>query len=198
MFTILCLALALPVVPLPGKSHGRRSLAGCSLWGRKESDMTERLPFHFSLSCTGEGNGNPFQCSCLENPRDGGAWWAAVSGVAQSRTRLTRLSSSSSSNASHIVGGEIVGESGDVREGMCQKSCCSVASRERLEPFSLLREGLRLSMLTPPHWHKSQREGSFLWLILYHVGAPLSSPVLLRGCHCPTHPALKKTHSGLP
>ena len=59
--------------------------------------MTERLYFHFSLLCTGEGNGNPFQCSCLENPRDGGAWWAAIYGVAQSRTRLKRLSSSSSS-----------------------------------------------------------------------------------------------------
>ena len=56
---------------------------------------TERLHFHFLLSCTGEGNGNPLQCSCLENPRDGGAWWAAISGVAQSRTRLKRLSSSS-------------------------------------------------------------------------------------------------------
>ena len=60
--------------------------------------MTERLHFHFSLSCIGEGNGNPLQCSCLENPRDGGAWWAAVYGVAQSRTRLKRLSSSSSSS----------------------------------------------------------------------------------------------------
>ena len=60
-------------------------------------DTTERLHFHFSLSCIGEGNGNPLQCSCLENPRDGGAWWAAVYGVAQSRTRLKRLSSSSSS-----------------------------------------------------------------------------------------------------
>ena len=57
---------------------------------------TERLHFHFSLSCIGEGNGNPLRCSCLENPRDGGAWWAAVYGVAQSRTRLKRLSSSSS------------------------------------------------------------------------------------------------------
>ena len=80
---------------LPGKSHGQRSLVGCSPWGRKESDTTERLHFHFSLSCTGEGNGNPLQCSCLENPRDGGAWWAAVYGVAQSWTRLKRLSSSS-------------------------------------------------------------------------------------------------------
>ena len=64
-------------VLLPGKSHGRRSLVGCSPWGRKESDTTERLHFHFSLSCVGEGNDNPLQCSCLENPRDGGAWWAA-------------------------------------------------------------------------------------------------------------------------
>ena len=57
--------------------------------------MTEGLHFHFSLSCTEEGNGNLLQCSCLGNPRDGGAWWAAVYGVAQSRTRLKRLSSSS-------------------------------------------------------------------------------------------------------
>ena len=64
--------------------------------GSLESDTTERLHFHFSLSCTGEGNGNPLQCSCLENPRDGEARWAAVYGVAQSRTRLKRLSSSSS------------------------------------------------------------------------------------------------------
>ena len=80
-------------VLLPGKSHGRRSLVGYSPWGHEESDMTERLHFHFSLSCIGEGNGNPFQCSCLENPRDGGAWWAAVYGVAQSRTQLKWLSS---------------------------------------------------------------------------------------------------------
>ena len=56
---------------------------------------TEQLHFHFSLSCIGEGNGNLLQCSCLENPRDGGAWWAAVYGVAQSQTRLNRFSSSS-------------------------------------------------------------------------------------------------------
>ena len=58
----------------PGKPHGCRSLVGCKPWGRWESDKTERLHFHFSLSCIGEGNGNPLQCSCLENPRDGGAW----------------------------------------------------------------------------------------------------------------------------
>ena len=72
-------------VLLPGKSHGQRSPVGCSPWGREESDTTERLHFHFSLSCIGEGSGNPLWCSCLENPRDGGAWWAAVCGVAQSR-----------------------------------------------------------------------------------------------------------------
>ena len=73
-------------VLLPGKSHGRRSLVGCGPWGCKELDMTERLHFPFSLSCIGKGNGNPPQCSCLENPRDRGAWWAAIYGAAQSRT----------------------------------------------------------------------------------------------------------------
>ena len=79
---------------LPGRSHGQRSLVGCSPCGREESDTTKRLHFHFSLSYVGEGNGNPLQCSCLENTRDGGAWWEAVYGVAQSRTRLKWLSSS--------------------------------------------------------------------------------------------------------
>ena len=82
-------------VLLPGESHGLRSLVGCSPWGRKESNTTERLHFHFSLSCIGEGNGNPLQYSCLENPRDRGACWAAVYGVTQSWTRLMPLSSSS-------------------------------------------------------------------------------------------------------
>ena len=80
-------------VLLPGKSHGWRSLVGCGLWGLKESDTTAWLHFHFSLSCTREGNGNPLQCSCLENPRDGGAWWAAIYGVIQSQTQLKWLSS---------------------------------------------------------------------------------------------------------
>ena len=86
-------------VLLPGKSHGSRSLVGCSPRGRKESDTTERLHFHFSLSCIGEGNGKPLQCSFLENPRDGGAWWASVYGVAQSRTWLKWRRSSSSSSS---------------------------------------------------------------------------------------------------
>ena len=85
------------LVLLPGKSHGRRGLVGCSPWGCEEWDTIEQLHFHFSLSCIGEGNGNPLQCSCLENPRDGGGWWAAVYGVAQSQTWRKRLSSSSSS-----------------------------------------------------------------------------------------------------
>ena len=87
---------------LPGNSHGRRSLVGCSPWGHYKLDMTEGLHFHFSLSCIRGGNGSPLQCSCLENPRDGGAWWAAVYGVAQSRTWLKRLSSSSSQDSNII------------------------------------------------------------------------------------------------
>ena len=81
------LAWKIPWTEEPGRLQSMGSL---------ESDTTERLDFHFSLSCIGEGNGNPLQCFCLENPRDGGAWWAAVYGVAQSRTQLKRLSSSSS------------------------------------------------------------------------------------------------------
>ena len=90
-------------VLLPGKSHGRKSLVGCSPWGREESDMTERLHFHFSFSCIGEGNGNPLQCSCLENPRDGepgelpsmgphrvGHNWSNLAAVAAVGTRVSQ------------------------------------------------------------------------------------------------------------
>ena len=70
-------------IPGTGEPGGLQSMGSLKL------DTTERLHFHFSLSCTGEGNGNPLQCSCVENPGDGAAWWAAVYGVAQSRTRLT-------------------------------------------------------------------------------------------------------------
>ena len=80
-----------------GSGQSRTRLKRLSSMTSQELDTTERLHFHFSLSCIGEGNGNPVQCSCLESPRDGGAWWAAVYGVSQSRTRLKRLSSSSSS-----------------------------------------------------------------------------------------------------
>ena len=90
-------------IPGSGRFHGEVNgnplqyscLEDSMYWGawwatvHKESDMTERLHFHFSLSCIGEGNGTPLQCSCLENPRDGGAWWAEVHEVAKSRTRLS-------------------------------------------------------------------------------------------------------------
>ena len=85
-------------VLLPGKSHGWRSLVGCSSWGLEESDTTDQLHSHFSLLYIGEGIGNPLQCSCLENPRDSRAWWAAIYGVAQNRTQMKRLSSSNSSS----------------------------------------------------------------------------------------------------
>ena len=85
------------------KIEWMRSQVGCSPWGLKESDTTERLHCHFSLSCIGEGNGNLLECSCLENPRDGGAWWAAVYGVPQSQTRLKRLSNSSSSSQAQAL-----------------------------------------------------------------------------------------------
>ena len=107
MFLYTCIRQWQPTpVLLPGKSHGWRSLVGCSPWGCKESDTTERLPFHFSLSRIGEGNGNPLQCSCLENSRDRGAWWAANYGVAQSRKLLKQLSSSSSSSTEVTNRGE--------------------------------------------------------------------------------------------
>ena len=98
-------------VLLPGKSHGRRSLVGCSPWGRKESDTTEQLHFHFPLSRIGGGNGSPLQYSCLENPRDREAWWAAVYGVAQNQTRLKQLSSSSSSSSIVFLAEKSHGES---------------------------------------------------------------------------------------
>ena len=79
---------------LPGKSHGQRSLVGCSPWGREELDMID-FPFTFHFCALQKEMTTHIQCSCLENPRDGGAWWEPVYGVAQSRTRLKRLSSSS-------------------------------------------------------------------------------------------------------
>ena len=89
-------------VLLPGKSHGQRSLVGCSQWGRWVGHDWATSLWLFTL-CIGEGNGNPLQYSCLENPRDGGAWWAAIYGVAQSQTRLKRLSSSNSSTVICLI-----------------------------------------------------------------------------------------------
>ena len=78
-------------------------LVGCSPWGHTESDTTERFHFQVSLSCTGEGNGNPLQCYCLENPRVGGAWWAAVCGVEQSPTRLSDLAAAAAAAAAAVI-----------------------------------------------------------------------------------------------
>ena len=130
---------------MPGKSHGRRSLEGCSPWGLRVGH-----DWATSLSCIGEGNGNPLQCSCLENPRDGGAWWAAIYGVAQSRTQVKRLSrsssrASSSSGAKNIIN-QIVAltiwwcpcvESSLVllKEGVCYDQCVLSA---KLLVFALL------------------------------------------------------------
>ena len=88
-------------VLLPGKSHGHSM-------GPLRVSVTERLHFHFSLSCIGEGNGNPLQCSCLERPRDGGAWWAAIYGVAQSWTRLKWLSSMHTHKHIYRFGGMVI------------------------------------------------------------------------------------------
>ena len=110
-------------VLLSGKFHGWRSLVGCSPWSHEELDTTERLHFHFSLSCTGEENGNPLQCSCLETPRDGRAWWAAIYGVMQSQTRLKWLSSSSSQSyglsSGHVWMWEL-----DYKESWAPKNWC--------------------------------------------------------------------------
>ena len=105
---LICLSIYLPwekaMAPnsstLAWKIPWTEELGGLQSMGSLRVGTTEQLHFHFSLSCIGEGNGNPLQCSCLENPSDGGAWWAAVYGVAQSRTQLKRLSSSSSSSSS--------------------------------------------------------------------------------------------------
>ena len=128
-------------VPLPGKSHGWRSLVGCCLCGCTESDTTERLHFHFSLSCIGEGNGNPLQCSCLENPRGREVWWAAVYGVAQSQTQLKQLSSSSSSsyNMAQFYGEWVAGLQGLVLSALGEVGWVS------RQPMSLGRAALSIS-----------------------------------------------------
>ena len=98
--TLLAWAMASHSSTFAGKIPWMEEPGGLQSMGSLKLNTIERLHFHFSLSCIGEGNGNPLQCSCLENPRDGEAWWVALSGVAQSRTRLKRLSSSSSSSIS--------------------------------------------------------------------------------------------------
>ena len=148
-------------VLLPGKSHGQRSLVGCSPWGHKESDTTERLHFHFSLSCTGEGNGNPLQCSCLENPRDGGVWWAAVYGVEQSRTWLKRLSSSSSSIHLHNIMWHIT-------EPSSLKLCCSL--------YFLLIQSWQLRAFSSHSGHAHRPKNAHWFPGIYHSFTDSSFP----------------------
>ena len=144
-------------VLLPGKSHGWRSLVGCSPWGRYKLDETEWLHFHFSLSCIGEGNGNPLQCSCLENPRDGRAWWAAVYEVAQSRTRLKRLSSSSSSSVIFI---------GENNEKLIRFFCCLICT-QILCKFFPVQSGQLFSFILEI-WLSLSKQNFFGYLILFN------------------------------
>ena len=129
--------------------------------GSLELDMTERLHFHFSLSCIGEGNGNPLQCSCLENPRDGGAWWATVYGVTQSWTQLKRLSSSSnrSRRKQHFI---ILPKDIHVLE-----ASLALGKQKSIPPPFLCRSTARSS--TPVRWEIPSQESQ---------GLPLPCPRL--------------------
>ena len=165
-------------VLLPGKSHGRRSLVGCSPWARYELDTTEWLHFHFLLSCIVEGNGNPLQCSCLENPRDGGAWWAAISWVAQSRTRLKWLSSSSSRFVIAFL----------PRSKCLLISCLQSSSVVILEPKKI--KSVMVSTVSTSICRKRMRPDAMIlsfecWVLsqLFHSPVSLSS----RGTSAPLH-----------
>ena len=157
---------------LSGKSHGWRSLVGCSPWGHEESDMTS---LHFSLSCTGEGNGNPLQYSCLENPRNGGAWWAAVCGVAQSQTQLKRLSSSKAVSVSCLASvrqfsRSVVSNSATPWTTACQASLSFTISRSLLKLMSIeLVMPSTSRPLSSPSIKSFSASGSFL------VSLPFSS-----------------------
>ena len=152
-------------VLLPGKSHGWRSLEGCSLRGLWGSDTTEWLHFHCSFSCIGKGNGNPLQCSCLENPRDGGAWWAAVYGVAHSWTRLKWLSSSSSST--NVITGSKLGKE-YVKAVYCHPAYLTYMQSTSWETLGWRKHKLELRLsgeisitsdmqITPHLWQKAKK-----------------------------------------
>ena len=130
---------ATPVL-LPRKSHGWRGLVGCSPWGRYKSHATERLHFHFSLSHNGEGNGGPLQCSCLENPRDCRAWWAAIYGVAQSQTWLKWLSSI-------IIISSILEINEEIKVKGCSVSCPGLY--KQVFNFELWLSGSRFCVFQP-------------------------------------------------
>ena len=130
---------------LHGKSHGQRSLVGCSPWGCTELDTTEWPHFHFSLSCIGEGNGNPLQCSCLENPRGGVAWWASIYGVEQSQTWLKHLSSSSSSSS------RVYNALPKLAKGMLFLPAYDVYVRSFPYPFTLIKALLHKTLSDRDH-----------------------------------------------
>ena len=124
---------------------------------------TEWLHFHFSLSCIGEGNGNTLQCSCLENPRDGGAWWAAVYGVAQSWTRLQRLSSSSSKSIQCIPGSSSVKNPPAMPGTTCSTGDPGSIPRSGRSPGERNGNPLQCSCLENP------RDGGRWWAAVYGV-----------------------------
>ena len=168
-------------VLLPGRSHGRRGLMGYSPWGLEESDTTEWLHFHFSLSCIGEGNGNPLQCSCLENPRDGGAWWAAVCGVAQSLTRLKWLSSSSSRITVWLT----------VWESARLLSSVAVPSRMPTSDMGAPRFSTSLPALDAVCFYDSHPSG---WEVAFDCGFDLCFSGNWRWCYSVGHVWLIVTH----
>ena len=126
-------------VLLPGKSHARRSMVGCSPWSRYESDTTERLHFHFSLWCIGEGNGNPLQCSCLENPRGGGAWWTAVMGSHRVGHYRSDLAAAVAVRLSMWVVGGGCGEG--CGQGVCVLGCSRIRQSSVPSAWTLLLQG---------------------------------------------------------
>ena len=149
--------------------------------------MTERLHFHFSLSCIGEGNGKPLQYSCLENLRDGGAWWAAVYGVAQSQTWLKQLSSSSSLNKGFPSSASVPVNAGDVRtlglipglerslgvgNGNLHQCSCSENSIERRPWWATIHRTAKESATTEwlsTHTHKHTHTHTAWIKLNYHV-----------------------------
>ena len=136
---------------------------GLQSMGSLELDMTEWLHFHFSLSCIGEGNGNPLQCSCLENPRDRGAWWAAIYGVAQSRTRLKRLSSSSSSMNSSLAYC-IYSKETDKNRNNCRYVSTHDLVYVHILPSSVCWDGLKAKHSPADTFILAQRALSDFWL----------------------------------
>ena len=148
----------------------RRAWWACSPWGHLELDTTEWLHFHFSLSCIGEGNSNPLQCSCLENPRDRGGWWAAIHGVAQSWTWLKQLSSSSNSNSSSSRP-PCPSPTPGVHSNSCPSSqWCHPAISSSVVPFSSCPQSLPASGSFPMSQH-------FAWRGQI-IGAPALASVL--------------------